>query len=183
MTQPTFAEWRTGYEHRFADWRARLSQRYLATRFGRTRVGVWCYRSWLLLWWGFAAVVGVFIMHHFRNRLGPNFDIFVLSYISTVYAATMVIMLQGTLWWVARGVGLLFTVAADVIFYGYSALSLVFHLPRITTTPAADLVRTLFIIGGTLLAYGVLQWARLLNKPALPDLGALESSKGAKSND
>lgn len=163
-----FSSWVRALPHRFHDW-------YDGTWFGVTRVGAWCHRSWILLTWLVLALLGYLSIQHFHSRIGSNFDLIVLSYITSVYSATIIVMLWGTPWWTARGVGLLFTVAGDLLLYGWVSIArIIIGESRAIPGPLTDWIRTLFIIGGTLLSYGIYQWVRVLRStdPALPNLGA-----------
>lgn len=83
-------------------------------------------------------------------------DRWILLYISAVYLLAVLVMLLGTRIWSARGLGLLGTALGDAGLYLGVARA------RFGGPPLArwelDLVRALFLVGGTLLLAGLVWW-------------------------
>lgn len=105
----------------------------------------------------FLAVVGVawgiLFLHESRDA-----DRWILMGIGSVYALAALVMLVGTRRWTVRGLGLLGTIVGDALIYlgtGVARLRWTGELGE----PYLDAVRAFFIVGGGLMAYGLMRWA------------------------
>lgn len=110
----------------------------------------------LALWCG--AVAFVWVGLQFHQATGSD-DINLLTAIGALYFVGALVMLVATRRWTARGLGLLGTMLADSFLYLSSAFASRFGWMWLLSEGRLDLVRALFLVGGTLLAYGLVAWA------------------------
>ena len=111
---------------------------------------------WVRLFYFFAAVGVMWCLLVWRDS-APFQDKWILLCIGSAYALSVLVMLIGTRYWTIRGLGLFGTLLGDAMFY----LSLAFPRWGWAEPPSNDylnVVRALFIVGGTLLLIGLSMW-------------------------
>lgn len=125
----------------------------------RTVDALWGYTPFMARWVRLMYLLGIigavwgFLSLHEST---PREDGLLLVFIGSVYAVAVAVMLIGTRYWTIRGLGLLGTLAGDAVAYttlGGAALGW-FSAPEWRV----DLIRSLFLVGGTLMAIGLLFW-------------------------
>jgi hypothetical protein len=130
------------------------------TRARDTVDALWGYTPFMVRWGRlayFLAFVGVVWFVLVSRGSTPFQDKWILLGIGSVYALSVLVMLIGTRYWTIRGLGLLGTLMGDTLFY------MAFAFPRWgwAEPPGNDylnIVRALFIVGGTLLLIGLCAW-------------------------
>lgn len=111
------------------------------------RLALWC-----------LAVAFVWTGLQFHDATGGD-DINLLTAIGALYFVGVLAMLVATRRWTARGLGLLGTMLADAFLYLSSASASRFGWTWLLSEGRLDIVRALFLVGGSLLAYGLCAWA------------------------
>lgn len=87
----------------------------------------------------------------------PEEDRLIVLVIGVIYAVAVLVMLIGTRVWTVRGLGLLGTLSADAVLYTTSAAA-AYGWTDGAVEWRLDLVRALFLVGGALMAYGLIRW-------------------------
>jgi hypothetical protein len=119
----------------------------------------WGYSPFMVRWARlayFLAYLGAIYALLWWHESSPTEDGWLLIVIGAIYALAVLVMLIGTRYWTIRGLGLLGTLAGDAVAYttlGGAALGW-FDVPEWRL----DLVRALFLGGGSLMVAGLLLW-------------------------
>jgi hypothetical protein len=112
----------------------------------------------LFLW--ALAVAAVWCALHLLGVVGSRWGLYALVAGGVVYANIVVVMLVGTRRWTARGLGLMCALLVDAYLFGRllgaTALGWVDPPGRLER----ELSWALFIVGGVLLTWGILDWWR-----------------------
>ncbi|MCC6596864.1 MAG: hypothetical protein IT477_10190 [Rhodanobacteraceae bacterium] len=109
-------------------------------------------------WCGVIAVALVWGLFH-RHPTQPDdpIDNLIVSGIALIFALASVVMIAGTSRWSARALGLLLTSMGTAVLYGAAMYSRnVSHKP--SPEWVVDLSRSLYVVGGPLLVYGLVVW-------------------------
>lgn len=101
---------------------------------------------------------GVFYAVHRWGENVPNMDRVILAGIGIVFGLAAAIMLAGTPRWSARALGILYTSLATFVLYGIGLTYYGWYRGVPLPNWVIDLGRSLFIVGGPMLAYGLLVW-------------------------
>lgn len=110
-----------------------------------------------LLTSGIATAVVFSAVHRWGEDI-PNIDRIILAGIGGVFGMAAVIMLAGTPRWSARALGILYTSLATFVLYGGGLTYYGWYRGETIPGWLIDMGRSLFIVGGVLLAYGLAIW-------------------------
>lgn len=106
---------------------------------------------------GLAALIGIAFGVYRIKPYARHDDAILLGGIATAYALAILVMLIGTKRWSVRGLGLLATMTADALLYGAAAMTGLGWIGAPDKTEL-DVIRSIFAVGGVLLAIGLIRW-------------------------